>query len=121
MDPERAKIGSNQRSLTYEAAKLINDQTPRTDREQLQIDDPPNGAFDGVNTTFNLTAPVVGENIAVIFGDASVPQTIPLVKSSANPPATNSFFFDINTPTVIITNPAPEPEDRLIAVYLVER
>lgn len=120
MDYERSKIGSNQRSLTFELGKLINDQTPRVDREQLTIDDPPTGAFDGANTTFVLSAPVVGENIAVIFGDTTTPQTIPLVKGNKNPPGLNSFFFDQSTPTVIVVNPPPQPADRLIAVYKVE-
>lgn len=121
MDAERSKIGSNQRSLTFEAAKLINDQTPRTNREQLQIDDPPTGAFDGVNTSFILSEAVDGDSITVIWGDTSVPDTIPLVKTRKNPPDNHSFFFDPNFPTVIVVGNPPTATDRLIAVYKAKR
>lgn len=121
MTAERSKIGSDQRTLTHDALKLINDQTPRTNREQLTTDDPPTGAFDGANTIFILSSPVDGENIAVIWGDSSTPQTIPLTKGNANPPAVNSFFFDTNDPTVIIVNPPPQAADRLIAVFKAKR
>lgn len=122
MDAERSKIGSNQRSLTFEAAKLINDQTPRTDREQLQVDDPPPvGAFDGVNTTFQLSEPVDGDSIVVIWGDTSIPDTIPLVKTRKNPPDNHSFFFDPNDPTVIVVGNPPLATDRLIAIYKAKR
>lgn len=121
MDSERSKIGSNQRSLAFEAGKLLNDQTPRVTREQQQVDDPPLGAFNGVNTTFILSQPVVGFDISVIWGDTATPQTIPLVRSSANPPATHEFFFDINNPTVIVVGNPPLVADRLIAIYKVQR
>lgn len=121
VDAERSKIGSNQRTLAFDTLKLINDQTPRVTRESQQVDDPPAGVFDGLNTTFVLSEPVVGINISVIWGDTATPQTIPLTRTDTNPPPINSFFFDVSDPTVIIVGNPPLPADRLIAVYRVER
>lgn len=121
LDAERSKTGSTQRSMAFEAGKLINDPTPRQTRERLQIDDPPTGAFNGVNTTFTLSAPVVGGNIGVTWGDSTTPQTLPLVKTNTNPPASGEFFFDINVPTIIIVGNPPQPADRLVATFVVKR
>lgn len=121
MDAERSKTGSNERTLAYEAQKLINTQTPRRTREQQQVDNPPNGAFNGSNTQFNLSAPVVGENIAVIWHDSVNNIQWVLVKGNANPPATHEFFFDRNSPSLIIVGDAPAAGDGLVAVYQVER
>jgi len=121
MDAERRKPGSNQRMLTHDALKLINDITPRTTREQQQVDDPPAGAFNGVNTTYTLSAPCVGANIDVIWGDMNAPRQLVLVKSSANPPAAGEFFFDLNAPTVIVLGTPPQNGDSLVAVFRVER
>lgn len=121
MEPERAKINSNQRTLAYDAIKLVNDPTPRLSRESLQVDDPPSGAFNGSNTQFGLSEPVVGENIVVIWVDASSGTKWTLVKGNANPPAIHEFFFDRNDPTQFVMNPAPAPSDALVAVYKVKR
>ena len=121
MDSERQQPGANQRTLSFSTLKLINDQTPRTDREQLQLDDPPAGAFNGGNTAFTLSRPVTGLNIHVIWGDSATPQTLPLVKSNTNPPAAGEFFFDPNDPTHITVGTPPQPTDRLVAVYRVDQ
>lgn len=121
LDSERQKPGSNQRTLTFETLKLINDQTPRINTEQLQVDDPPGGAFNGGNTSFALTRPVAGLNIVVIWGDSATPQTLPLVKSNTNPPASGQFFFDPSVPTQIVVGNPPLASDRLIAVYRVNQ
>lgn len=121
MEPERSKIGSTPRTISYDAAKLINDPTPRVTREQLQVDDPVEGAFNGSNTQFQLSAPVLGENIVVIWFDASSPMMWVLTKGNANPPATHEFFFDRNNPTEIVVGNAPAPADGLVAIFKVER
>ncbi len=121
MEAERSKIGSNQRTLAYDAVKLLNDPTPRTTREQLQVDDPPAGAFNGSNTQFQLSAPVIGENIVVIWHDSASTTQWVLTKGNANPPATHEFFFDRNTPDEIIVGDAPLTTDSLVAVYKTER
>lgn len=121
MDSERSQPGANPRTLTYSTLKLINDATPRTNREQLQLDDPPGGAFNGGNTAFTLTRPVTGLNIHVVWGDSATPKTIPLIKSNTNPPASGEFFFDPNDPTHIVVGNPPLAADRLIAIYRVDQ
>lgn len=121
MDAERSKIGSNQRTLAYDAVKLLNDPTPRTTREQLQVDNPPTGAFNGSNTLFNLSAPVLGENIVVVWHDSTNGVQWVLTKGNANPPATHEFFFDRNEPDLIVVGDAPAAGDGLVVVYKVER
>lgn len=121
MEAERSKAGANERTITYETQKLINTQIPRRTREQLQVDDPPNGAFNGVNTSFALSAPALGENIVVIWHDsANITQWV-LEKSNANPPGNHAFFFDQDTPDQIVVGNAPAAADNLVAVYKVER
>jgi hypothetical protein len=120
VDAERRRVGANQRTLAFEAGKLLNDGAPRTTSEQLRIDNPPAGMFDGANTTFVLSAPALGANITVIWGDMTTPQTVVLAKVASNPPPINSFFFDINFPTSIIVGNAPKPGDALVAVYRVK-
>lgn len=121
MDSERAKTGQNERTLMYETTKLINTQTPRADREQLELDDPPpTGAFDGVNQTFTLSAPVKGLNIRVIWVDSANNIGWPLVRTDSNTPGNHEFFFDPSNPTVIIVGNPPLVSDRLMAVFLVQ-
>lgn len=119
MEAERARVGANARTLGFESLKRMNDDTARTNREVLVTDDPPAGIFDSANTIFTLSAPVDGENIRVVFGDASVPQTIPLVKGNQNPPPSGSFYFSTLDPTQIVVGDPPAPEDRLIAIFKV--
>jgi len=121
MEAERAKIGSNQRTLAYDAVKLLNDPTPRVTRDQQQVDDPPTGAFNGFNTLFDLSAPVIGENITVIWHDATGGAQWVLTKGNANPPATHEFFFDSDNPTVIVVGNPPGVSDGLVAVFRVQR
>lgn len=121
MASERAKTGANERTLVFETTKLINTQTPRVDREQQQLDDPPpTGAFDGVNQTFTLSAPVKGLNIHVIWHDSANNTSWPLVRTDSNTPGNHEFFFDRSTPTIIIVGNPPLVEDRLMAVYSVQ-
>jgi len=121
MDSERQQPGANQCTLSFQALKLVNDATPRADREQLQLDDPPAGAFNGGNTAFTLSRPVTGLNIHVIWGDSATPQTLPLIKSNTNPPTTGEFFFDPGDPTHIVVGNPPLATDRLIAIYRVDQ
>src|SRR5712672_4446663 len=115
MESERTQPDSTQRTLSFQTLKLINDQTPRTNREQLQLDDPPAGAFNGGNTAFTLSRPVTGLNIHVIWGDSATPQTLPLTKSNTNPPVSGEFFFDPGDPIHIVVGNPPLATDRLIA------
>lgn len=121
MDAERSKTGANERTLAYEAQKLINTQTPRTTREQQQTDAPPSGAFNGSNTQFALSAPVVGHNITVVWHDSVTNSQWVLVKGNANPPATHEFYFDPAEPDQIVVGDPPFPGDGLVVVYRVER
>lgn len=121
MEAERSKPGSNPRTLAYDAIKLVNDPTPRTTREQLQVDDPPTGAFNGGNTIFALSCAVLGENISVIWHDTVNSTQWVLTKGNANPPATHEFFFDRNDPFTIIVGDPPVVGDNLVAVYKTQR
>jgi len=121
MDSERSKTGQNERTLAYEAQKLINTQTPRRTTMQQQVDNPPDGAFNGANTQFALSAPVVGHNISVIWHDSQANVQWVLTKGNANPPATHEFFFDPNDPDQIVVGDPPVGGDGLVAVYKVER
>lgn len=121
MEAERSKTDQNERTLTFEALKLINSQTPRINREKQQIDNPPSGAFNGGNTAFALTAAVVGENITVVWHDRVNNIQWVLTKSNANPPATHEFFFDNSDPSNIVVGDPPNPGDGLVAVYMVKR
>lgn len=121
MDSERQQPKADQRTLSFQALKLINDQTPRTTREALVVDNPPDGAFNGVNTTFTLSRAVAGLNIAVIWGDNASPKTLLLVRSTESPPAAGEFFFDPTTPTQIVVGNPPLAGDALIAVYKVDQ
>lgn len=121
MEAERGKLGSDQRTLAYDAVKLLNDPTPRTTRNQLQVDNPPAGTFNSSNTQFDLSASVVGENIIVVWHDTVQNVQWVLSKGNANPPATHEFFFDRNDPKLIIVGNAPSPADGLVVVFKVER
>lgn len=121
MDAERSKSGTNPRTLAVEGLKLINDATPRFDSRQIQVDDPPAGAFNGVNTEFQLSDRVQGLNIAVIWHDQQSNQKWVLTRSSANPPLNREFFYDRSVPTEIVVGNPPNAGDGLVAVFLVQR
>lgn len=120
MESERSKPGSDTRTLTYDGLKLINDDTPRVTRTRIRFDDPPAGAFNGVNTQFDLTDAVVGDNIVVVWHDSVLNQKWVLAKSNANPPLNHEFFFDNATPTIIIVGNPPTSGDGLVATYVVK-
>lgn len=117
LDAERRRGTANQRLLAHGALKLINDGTSRTNNQQLVRDDPPGGAFNGVNVTFALSEPVAGLNIEVIWGDTTNNITIPLERTTVNPPGSHEFFYDPANPTEIIVGNPPAPADRLIAIF----
>lgn len=121
MDDERSKDGTTPRTLAVEGLKLINDATPRFDSRQLHVDDPPSGAFNGVNAEFQLSGRVYGLNIAVIWHDQQNNQKWVLTRSSANPPLNREFFFDRSVPTEIVVGNPPNPGDGLVAVFVVLR
>ena len=121
MEPERSKDGTDPRTLAYDALKLLNDPAPREDREQLQVDNPPAGAFNGANTIFQLTERVSGENIVLIWHDSAGNTQWVLRKGNANPPATHEFFFDRNNSNSVIVGDPPLASDGLVAVYKVAR
>ena len=121
IDDERKRGARTQRDLATAAKTLINDQSPSTTREHIQIDDPVGGTFNSVNTTFSLTHPVVGQNVHVVHGVALTGITTHLIKGDANPPPAGHFFFDINNPDQIIVGTPPAPSDALMAIYIVVR
>lgn len=121
MEAERSKINSNQRTIAYDASKLLNDPTPRTTREQIQVDNPPTGAFNGSNTQFDLSAPVIGENIVVVWHDSTNNIQWVLTKGNANPPATHEFYFNRDNPDLIVVGNPPAVSDGLVAIYRVQR
>lgn len=119
LDEERQRQDANQRTLAIAATKLINDLAPRPNREKIRVETPM-GVFDGANTSFTLSVPVTGQNIIVIWGDTSVPRTIPLTRGNSNPPANEAFFFDPNFPTAIVVGNPPQAADALLAVFDIE-
>lgn len=117
LDAERKRTGGNPRSFTISAQKLMNDGTPRTTREDLVVDQPVAGTYDGANTAFTLSDVTAGQNVVLIWHDNTVPRVVVMKRTNASPPANECFFFDINDPTHIIVNPAPAAADALIAVF----
>jgi len=114
---ERRVYGTNQRGLALAAKKLISEGAPRQDAALLTEDAPPAGVFDGANTTYQLSGSVAGHQISVIWGDVAGSRTIPLVKSTDNPPPADAFFFDFNVPDTIIVGTPPQAVDALIVIY----
>lgn len=121
LSEERQKPGSNQRSLAQAAKRMMNDGVPRIGQADQVTDNPPAGAFNSVNKTFTLSAPVAGVNIVIVFGHVTAGTTSPLARSASNPPATGEFYFDMNNPTTVILGVAPDPADAVIAVYKTTR
>jgi len=117
LSDERSRSGSNQRALALAAKKLINEGAPRQDAGRLTVDDPPTGAFDGANTTYNLSGSVAGHQLAVIWGDVAGARTLALARSTDNPPPADAFFFDFNVPDTVIVGTPPQGADALIVVY----
>lgn len=121
MTAERAKSGTNTRNYVVAGMKLINDGTPRHDSRQLQVDDPPDGAFNGANTSFQLSDKVKGINIVVVWHNHATNEKWVLTRSTASPPLHREFFFDRSNPTEIEVGDAPNAGDGLTAIYMVER
>jgi len=114
---ERQKPGSNARSLALAATRMINNAVPRTDREDLQTDAPPAGAFNSSNKLFTLSGPVQGVNIAVGWFHVADVTFHVLRRTNNNPPLADEFLFDINAPTIITMGDAPDAADMVMAVY----
>lgn len=122
MDAERGKTGTTTRTLSYQATKLINDNVPRIDREQMVVEDPPTvGTFDGVNTAFTLGQAPKGLNIHVTWHSTAENTAWPLTRTNGNPPGNHSFYFNPADPTNFIVGNPPLAGDRLIVTYLAER
>lgn len=118
LSEERTKPGSNARSLAIAASRLMSDGIPSTNRERLQSDTPPSGAFNGINTTFVLSDAAEGLNIVVDFMDVSINTLIPLVRTDTSPPGAGEFFFDINAPSQIVVGTPPEAADALFVHFI---
>lgn len=118
LESERQKDGANQRTLALATKKLINDPVPRANREQIRRE-VPSGALNGVNTAYTISVPVSGLNIEVAWMRTAGPSLIPLVRSSATPPATGEFFFNPAEPTQFTVGTPPEAADALLAFFLV--
>lgn len=118
LESERRKDGANQRTLALATKKLINDPVPRASREQLRRE-VPSGAINGVNTAYTFSDPVAGLNIEVAWMRSSVPDLVPLVRSTGTPPAVGEFYFDPTAPTQFTVGTAPEAGDALLVFYLV--
>lgn len=117
LSEERQKYGSNPLALAVATTKLINDATPRTSEELLVTVAPPEGVFDGANTTFTLPGAVSGQNIAVSWTDVSAGTTRPLAKTDQNPPPADGFYFDVNNPTQFVVGTPPAAEDMLVVTF----
>lgn len=117
LDEERRQYGDNTRGLNQAAKSLINNATPRASEELLVIVAPPEGVFDGANTTFTLPGAPAGQNIGVTFHDDSARTCRPLRKTNQNPPPADGFYFSIDNPTEIIVGTPPAAEDMLVVTY----
>lgn len=117
LDGERQRYGANPRALASAAKKLINDSTPSSQNDLFVVVAPPAGAFNGINTTFTLPAPVAGLNISVVFTDVSAQTGLPLRRTDVNPPGTTEFFFDINNPTQFTVGTPPDAADMLAVTF----
>jgi hypothetical protein len=117
LDEERRRFGGNTKALLVAARNLVNNATPRGSTELLVEDAPPAGAFDGVNTTFTLSAPASGQNIRGQWHNSASNVLITLKKSNANPPAADGFYFSPNTPTTVIVGTPPAADDMLVFTY----
>ena len=121
MEAERSKQGANERTLTFETVKLINSATPRVNRERQQVDDPPEGAFNSANTSFQLSQEPAGENIVLIWHDSTTNVQWVLTRTNATGPATHEFYYNSIDPLHIIVGDPPAAGDSLVAVYVVQR
>ena len=122
LDVERRRPDVSARTLTFAAHRLINDATPRVDTDALVEDTPPAGTFDGVNTTFTLSAAVLGQNVSVVYTVQSTGVQTVLTRSTANPPPADSFYFDGKIdPTKIVVGTAPAAADGLAAIFKAVR
>jgi len=118
IDAERQRQSHTERSLALKTKSLINDQAPTLTRERLVIDDPPLGVMDGANTTYTLSNTPTGENIAVIHHRTGSNTAIRLERSNANPPPTESFYWNRDNPFLLIVGDPPAAGDALFAIYI---
>lgn len=116
LDAERSVFGDT-RALMNAARNLINNATPRSTTDMLVQDAPPDGAFDGGNTTYTLSASVSGQSIRVVWGSTAGNTTIPLKKTNVSPPPADGFFFSPADPTHITVGTPPQIGDMLVAIY----
>jgi hypothetical protein len=116
LDAERTVFGDT-RALMIAARNLINNSTPRSTSEVLVEDAPPDGAFDGGNTTFTLSAPVTGHNIRGTWHKSTTNTLVSLAKSDVNPPAADGFYFTPNSPTIVIVGTPPQAGDMLVFTF----
>jgi hypothetical protein len=111
------QLTTSTRKLLIALQNLINSGVPSYSSELLVEDAPPEGVFDSANTTFTLSQAPAGLNIRVTFGDVSAGTTLPLRRSTTNPPPADGFFFDVNDPTHIVVGTPPAPADMLVATF----
>lgn len=124
IDEERSRADHTERSLAKRVIARINDQAPSLQRDRQQVDDPPSGVMDGANTSYQLSDRPFNQNLDVIHGRTAgvgANTTIVLLRSNSNPPPSEAYFWDPNTPLTIVVGNAPAAGDALIAIYPVAR
>lgn len=107
-------------TLLKDVTMLTNESIPRTgNRQRLAQEDPPSGAFDGVNTDYILAERVLNNDLRVNHMKVSGPSAIRLDRTTSTAPAAGQFYFD--GVSLVRVGEAPQPTDNLVVTYATER
>lgn len=114
------KENRSTQALAKDITMLTNESIPRLgSRQRLIQEDPPAGAFDGVNKDYTLSEKVLFNDLKVGHMKASGPSYTRLDRTSSTAPAAGQFYFD--GVSLIRVGEAPQPTDNLVVTYATER